>query len=251
MKKIICLCAATLVCLPLLSSCFAGNTTTDYARNHVYGLGEAIHFYDERNDRDPLGTLTFVSVYVLSNDMFTLKERDGTKDGKPAYKEVTYNQLVQINYTYQSDAGKSPRSFAVYDSAGSRGELNPGTPYDKIPVDEGVGCLIAALPAHGDSVRVDVLYSGVFAPNAVANLSIEGKIPIPERPTNPAAQNDQAIALLQAELDEQQQSILSLGEQLEKKQNQITVLVILLSVVSSVLLMLLWQQLRNRKKSNS
>lgn len=250
MKKIVYLCAAVL-CLLLLSSCFAGNTTTDYARNHVYGLAEDIHFYDERNNRDPLGTLTFQSVYVLSNDAFTLKERDGNKDGQPAYKEVPYSQLVQINYTYQSDAGKSPRSFAVYDSAGSRGTLNPDTPYDKVPVGDGVGCLIAALPARGDSVRVEVLYSGVFAPNAVAKLSIEGKIPIPERPTNPAAQNDQAMALLQAQLDEQQQRILSLGEQLDKKQNQITTLVILLSVVSSVLLMLLWQQLRGRKKSNS
>jgi len=248
MKKTVCLCAAAL-CLLLLSSCFAGNTTTDYARNHVYGLGEAIHFYDEKNDRDPLGTLTFLSVYVLSNDAFTLKERDGAKDGQPAYKEVTYSQLVQINYTYQSAAEKSPRSYAVYDSAGSRGVLNPGVPYDKIPVDDGVGCLIAALPARGDSVRVEVLYSGVFAPNAVANLTIEGKTPAPERPTSPAGQNGQAMALLQAQLDEQQQRILSLGEQLGKKQNQITVLVILLSTVSSVLLMLLWQQLRNRKKS--
>jgi len=255
MKKTISLCAAVLPLLLLLSSCFAGNTTTDYARNHVYKLGDVIRFYDETSNRDLLGTLTFVSVHVLSEDEFTLQEQDGKDaNGNPAYKDVTYRQIVQINYMYQSITGKRPRSFSVHDAAGGQGALNPDAPYQTIPVDAGVTSLIAALPARGKSVRVEVFYSGVLTPNAAANLAIgkEAGVPAVVNPTDPptsaAAQDDRDTALLEARLDEQRQSILLLDAQLTKKQNQVTVLVILLSVVGSVFLMFLLQQFRGRKK---
>jgi len=242
------LCAAALVLPLLLSSCFAGNTTTDYARNHVYKLGDVIRFYDETNDRNLLGILTFVSVQVLSEEEFTLREQDG-KDGggEPLYRDVTYRQIVQINYKYQSITGRRPRGFSVHDAAGGRGALDPDVPYDTVPVESGVSSLIAALPARGKSVRVEVFYTGMFAPNAVASLAIgrEANVPAAVEPTSPPQDTDSAI--LEARLDEQRQSILLLDAQLTKKQNQNTMLVILLSIVSSVLLMLLWQMFRRRK----
>jgi hypothetical protein len=258
-KKAICLIAAVLVPALLLSSCFAGNTTTDYARNHVYRLGDVIRFYDETKDRELLGILTFVAVHVLSEDEFTLQEEDGTDEkGKTAYKDVTYRQVVQIDYAYQSITGKRANKFHVRDAAGGTGVLNPDTPYTTKPVEPGVSSLVAALPARGKSVRVEVFFTGVFAPNAVASLAV-GKDAAPPTATEPTAppvttaaqtQNDtqQEIALLEARLDEQRQSILVLDAQLDKKQGQNTVLVILLTTVSSVLLMLLWQQLRNRRR---
>jgi len=261
MKKSTCLCGAALVLLLLLSSCFAGNTITDYARNHVYQLGDVIRFYDERNDRKPLGVLTFAAVHVLSDEAFTVREQDGKDDqGKPVYKDVTYNQLVQIDYTYEAFTKKKINRFAVYDSAGGKGALAPDTPHSAIPVETGVSSLIAALPAAGNTVRVEVFYSGVFSPNAIVNLAIEGySLPL-ERPTGPVVDPQEQLRLemerLQAQVEEKQQSIQSLGEQMQslnaqmnKKQNQNTVLIILLSTVSSVFLMFLWQQFRNRKKS--
>jgi len=269
-KKTTCVCAAALVCLLLLSSCFAGDTTTDHARNHVYTLGEVIRFYDEKNDRDLLGTLTFVSVHVLSEDEFTLREKDGTdKEGEPVYKDVTYRQIVQINYTYQSITGRRLRAFSVHDAAGSRGALDPDTAYETIPVEPGVSSLVAALPDRGRSVRVEVYYTGVFSPNVIASLAIgkEVSVPVTAQPTVPPTTTapttaEQAntsqyytqtepqpdIALLEARLDEQRQSILILDAQLNKKQGQITALTVLLTTVSCILLMLLWQMFRNRKK---
>jgi len=256
MKKITCLCAAALVLLLLLSSCFAGDTITDNARNHVYQMGDVIHFYDERNDRKPLGALTFVSVHVLSDDPFTLKEQDGKdSQGEPIYKDVTYNQLVQIDYTYEAFAKKRINRFGVSDSAGGRGSLNPDTPYSAVPTETGMSSLIAALPAAGNAVRVEVFYSGVFSPNAIVNLAIEGYTYNPATPTAPVINQQQReeqfrreIELLQAQMEEKQESIQTLNEQMNKKQNQMTVLIVLLSVVSSVFLMFLWQQFRGRKR---
>lgn len=253
MKKPTCLCAAILVLLLLLSSCFAGDTITDYARNHVYQQGDVIRFYDEKNDRKPLGVLTFAAVHVLSDEPFTVKEQDGKDEqGNPVYKDVAYSQLVQIDYTYEAFTKKRINRFAVYDSAGGKGSLAPDTPYSAVPVETGVSSLIAALPSAGASVKVEVFYSGVLSPNAIVSLAIEG-YSIPEWPTGPATdpqeQLRQEIELLQAQMEEKQESIQALNAQMSKKQNQNTVLIVLLSTVSSVLLMFLWQQFRSRKKS--
>jgi hypothetical protein len=160
----------------------AGNVTTEQPRNHVYGAGEPIRFLNENNDRLLLGTLTFVSVYVLSDEPFTRREFDRVgENGKRLYKDVTYEQIIQINYTYAREDGRelSEHDFIVYDS-GRHFAANDilsdygNADFEVIPTD--MYSIIVALPHRSREVRVEVRYSAMFhfvlTPTATARLTV-------------------------------------------------------------------------------
>ena len=174
MKYIKCIFAALLI-LFLASCSFAGDVTTEHARNYVYSAGETIRFFDEKHDRDFLGELTFMSMRVLSEERFTQKERKSSADsGSSEYEDVEYNQIVQINYTYQKADGKTlgEKDFLVYDSASNKGLLNPtDAEFNQFPA-ENMRSMIVALKKPGDTIETRVMYSGMFTPNAIVKLSV-------------------------------------------------------------------------------
>ena len=247
--------------LCLFAGCsFAGDTTTDHARNYVYASGEPINFYDETNDREPLGTLTFLSAHTLSDQEFVHKIENVTDgEGNSVPKEEIYRQVVQINYTYEKTAaGKNLRqnAFSVRDASGGRALLNPDTDYERLPVEAGIHSMIAALPERSDNVTVSVLYSGRITPNAMAELAIGGSAAKP-RPLAAAPNNPQpVIDLLEKELDAKQQALEELQArnddlraQLDKANRTAQMYLVLAVTGASVILMTLLQALRRRGKS--
>jgi len=254
MKKLLALALIFVAGLGTFAGCsFAGDTTTDHARSYEYAPGESIHFYDEKSDRQLLGTLTFLSVHSLSEEEFVRKV-DGITDGEgnPVERDETYRQVVQINYTYEKTAaGKNlrPDAFSIRDASGGRALLDPDTDYERLPVEAGVHSMIAALPDRSDALTVNVLYSGRITPNATAKLSIDGSVAKPGSSIE-ATPNDlqQMIDLLENELNAKQQAIEEFQAKLDRA-NQTAQLYLVLAVTGAcVILMTLLQALRRRKK---
>lgn len=237
----------------------AGNTTTDHARNYVYAIGEPIHFYDETNDRAPLGTLTFLAVRALSDREF-VHEIENIRDGEdnPVAKEETYRRVVQIDYTYEKTAaGKNLRQSAFYvrDAAGGRALPDPDTAYERLPVEAGVRSIIAALPERSDIVTVHVLYSGRITPNATAALALDGAAARPTPAANVPSDLQPMIDLLESELNEKQQALEEsrarnddLQARLDKANRTAQIYLIVMVSCVSVILMGLLQALRKRKQ---
>ena len=254
---------ALLLSILALSSCsYAGDTTTDHARNYVYEAGEAIHFYDEKNDRQPLGTMTFLSAQVLSDDVFTHKEEGVTDgEGNPVEKSTIYRQIVQINYTYEkTSAGRELGKirFDVFDASGNKGLANPPAEYEMIPAEHGVSSIVAALPVRGGALRTEVFYSGKFSPNAIVDIPMDGSaaFPKPSKPSN--TQNSlqvelqktkETVELLEAELLANQLAMAEMQVKLDKAAQASQIYLVIVTVCASVGLMCLLQFVRKRGRA--
>jgi len=241
--------------LLVLSSCsYAGDTTTDHARNYVFEAGEAINFYDEENNRQPLGTMTFLSAQVLSDDVFTHKEKRTDGEGNPIEQSTVYRQIVQINYLYEKAASGRELGkirFTVRDSSGNRGLANPDADYEMIPAETGVSTLVVALPVRGGSLRTDVFYSGHFTPNAIVGLEIDATaaVPKPSKPSNAQIELQklqETVELLEAQLLANQLAMDEVQTKLDKAMQTSQIYLVLLSVCASVGLMSLLQFVRRR-----
>ena len=254
-----CAAAALLLSLVVLSSCsYAGDTTTDHARNYVYEAGEAINFYDEENGRQPLGTMTFLSARALSDEVFTHKEKRTNGDGNPIEQSTVYRQIVQINYVYEkTSAGREPGKirFTVHDSSGNRGLASPDADYEMIPAEHGVSTMVFALPVRGASLRTEVFYSGQFTPNAIVGLDVDAGTAVPTPAKPPNAQNELKLELqkmqetveqLEAQLLANQLAMDEVQAKLGKATQTSQIYLVLLSACASVGLMSLLQFVRRR-----
>ena len=216
-----------------LAACTAvGDVTTDHARNYVYTAGEAINFYDEINDRKPLGTLVVISAETLAEGKFVHTVHTGTDaQGNAVYTDVLLQQIVQINYTYQAtEAGRqlTKKDFSVYDAHNREGTFDPDVPYTTTPAP-GMYSLIVGLPRSGDKLTLEVRYSGVISPNAIVRLATDGTAPPPTTSTpDPAQQEiDRLTALLaqkQAEIDALRASEPAISDAAQQEIDRLTAL---------------------------
>ena len=135
MKRAFALVLAFLPCL--LAGCGVGRTTiTEQPGNYQYQLDEAIDVIDI-DTRDALGTLVVTGVEILKEEPFEVQESDGEdEDGETIYTTVTYNQIVQIFYTWSGSKALSNSNFSVWDSADAIGRrpegLDPAPDYEAL-----------------------------------------------------------------------------------------------------------------------
>ena len=113
-------------------------------------------------------------MFTLSNDTFTIKEESGKdENGDIIYKDVVYEQLIQINYyfkTYNDSINDISQKFRIVDSSGGFGTNNPSVKYSEIPVD-GMESLVVALKNKSDKISIQIYYSGIITPNAIVKLT--------------------------------------------------------------------------------
>lgn len=166
-----------IVCITiLLTGCRSvGDVITQKPREYIYKANEEILFYDNIKTGDLLSSLTFVSMFTLSEDPFTIQETVRDENGDIVYKDVVYEQLIQINYRFISNDNYSDnivQLFRIIDAGGESGKNDPSIEYSEIPVS-GMDSFVVALENKSDKIKIQVYYSGVFTPNAVAELTKE------------------------------------------------------------------------------
>lgn len=150
-----------MVLLSLFVAGCSATTITEREGNYMYGKNEDIKILDI-DTRDHIGTLKMTDVVVLSDTPFIISERVGEYDnGSSIYEDVSYAQLVQIFYQYDSrgtDKDISASNFTVYDAGGRIGEKNPEVQQTGI-YREGTDSFLVALKTKSDSIRVDFQYN--------------------------------------------------------------------------------------------
>lgn len=185
MRKI--LASLLLISLLILSGC-SSHTITDKPENYLYKPNDVIHIYDNSDTRDLLGILKITSVNILSEKPFVHKEENGyDANSKPVYKDVTYNQIIQVNYTYTVKNGGNPISadnFYVTDSRSTLGLKNPDTEYHTMDV-KNTKHFVAAMQTKSDVINICFNYS-IFqlTPTAKIQAEISSQSSHAEEPTS-------------------------------------------------------------------
>ena len=134
--------------------------------NYIYGLNEPIHVIDI-DTRDELGTLTITGVEVLKDEKFTAKERDGyDANSQPKYKDVTYEQIVQVFYDYDFKRSKAVTdyNFGVLDASGivavKADQIDPLSDYTE-KTKKGSLSFVVALKNRSDSIQIQFRYNSM------------------------------------------------------------------------------------------
>jgi len=207
---------------------------TDNALDYIYKANEKINIYDNANARELLGSLTVVSMNVLSNDEFVIKEPRGfDENDQPVYTETTYKQLVQINYVYQEKKGHkafNESNFKVFDSANKEGKNNPKISYEKVNTD-GMRSFVTALKTKSDTININFSYNSYYSYDAKIQLSVKDNTTSysekQETPTTNSAlkskiaEQTKEIDSLKAQIEERNKEIDSLKTQIANKTSQI------------------------------
>ena len=185
MKKSTLILMVALILL-LVSGC--GTTTiTEHEGNYIYTQNEDINII-EIDTRNHIGTLKMTQTEVLMNNPFTIKEKSGTdENGNDIYEDVTYQQLVQVFFLYDSKgSGKSVSSlnFSAYDSADALCETDPDIEYNVVKRD-GEKYFVIALKNKSDSVNLNFNYNLMQMSNTA-----KIKLPIAENPDNISSQSE-------------------------------------------------------------
>lgn len=151
-----------------------GDVITQNPREYVYKTKEEIRFYDNVKTGDLLSSLTFVSMFTLSDSTFMVTEQQGKdENGNIIYEDVVYEQIIQINYcfnSYDDSVRDISRSLVVVDENGTHGTIDPPVKYSEIPVD-GTETLVVALKNKSNKINIQIFYSGIIMPNAVVEMS--------------------------------------------------------------------------------
>ncbi len=151
-----------------------GDVITQNPREYVYKNEEEIRFYDNVKTGELLSSLTFVSMATLSDDAFTVTEQKGKdENGSVIYENVVYEQIVQINYrfnSYDDSVGDISERLIVVDENGEFGMTDFPAKYSKIPA-EGTKSLVVALKNKSNKINIRIYYSGIITPNAVVEMT--------------------------------------------------------------------------------
>lgn len=147
-----------------ISAC-STTTITDKPGNYKYKENETINIIDI-DSRETIGTIVITGAEILKNEPFTVQESDGAdENGNTQYKDVTYNQIVQIYYKYTVvDSSKKIRgsNFDVYDSKNERGAypnlLKPEPKFNE-KAKKGNLSFTIALENAGDYIDIDFNYN--------------------------------------------------------------------------------------------
>jgi hypothetical protein len=164
LKKILLASLLFILIATSLSAC-STTTITDKPGNYLYGLNEEIKIVDI-DTRETLGTVKITGVEILRNEPFDVRETDGTDEsGNTKYKDVTYQQVIQVFYTYNMiDSSKSisSKNFYAHDStnkyANFIGSLEPKPEYTEIQ-KEGHHSFIIATKNKGNHLNISFDYT--------------------------------------------------------------------------------------------
>lgn len=213
-----------LISLLALAGCSMGrNIITDHATDYIYAAGESAHFYDNANGRKPLGSLTVVSIHVLSEEPFTLREPAGFDDkDEPVYKEVAYSQLVQVNYVYKGNQAESVDAscFRVYDRETESGKNNPKTAYELVETN-GLDSFVVALKNRSDGIDLAFCYPGQFGYDTRFQLTAADNATSFDENTAPTTAPDKEQESEEA-LKKKDQEIEALRTQLKERDDTIS-----------------------------
>lgn len=163
----------------LLSTCGCSATTiTEHEGNYIYTQNEDINILDI-DTRNNIGTLKMTGTEVLKNHSFTIKEKSGTDESEnDIYEDVTYEQLVQVFYLYDSKGSNksiSSSNFYVYDSTGTSCKSNPDIEYSAVK-RSGEEYFVVALKNKSDFINLDFKYKLMQTTNtAKIKLNISEK----------------------------------------------------------------------------
>jgi len=165
---------AAVVLLFLLTGCSA-TTITGQAGNYIYKAGEAIDIIDI-DTRNTIGTLKLTGAEVLINEPFTVREKSGTDEsGNDVYVDVTYAQLLQIDYVYENKNGNnknlSSANFQIYGSDGSLGTVDPDAGYTPIEAN-GTDSFTVALQNKSESVSIHFRYN-IWQTTITAKINLD------------------------------------------------------------------------------
>ena len=160
--------------LPLFAAGCSATTITEHEGNYMYGKNEDIKIIDI-DTRNHIGTLKMTDAVVLSDTPFTISKKVGEYDnGSSIYEDVSYAQLVQIYYQYDSrDTDKDILSsnFTVYDAGGRTGEINPQIQHAGI-YREGNDSFLVALKTKSDFIRIDFQYD-IWQTTTTAKIQLQ------------------------------------------------------------------------------
>lgn len=231
-KSVVSFAAIAISLFFLLTGCQGvGDVITQNPREYVYQAKEEIKFYDNVTTGDLLASFTCVSMIPLSDETFTIQEEAGEdENGDTVYKEVKYEQLIQINYVFTpySDLKDIAKELRIIDENGESGIKNPPVEYTEVPVT-GMDSLVVALKNKSDTIKIQVYYSGIVTPNATVKLTKEDSetsFDETAKNENPDSQtiqeenenpNPQTIQELEAELEEKNTLIRQYESELKEK----------------------------------
>jgi len=177
MKKSIALPLALLLSLCLLAGCTVGVGLTAITRqpgNYLYQLDEPIEVIDIETG-ETLGILVVTGLEILREEPFEALEEDGEdEEGETIYIAVTYNQIVQIFYTWSGPKAVSGSNFSVWDSTGALGRrpegLEPAPEYEPVAKRD-QHSFAAALKNPGSTLDIHFNYNVLqFRPTARIRL---------------------------------------------------------------------------------
>jgi len=164
------LCLAALI---VLAGCGV-TTITEQPGNFFYGGNDEIQILDI-DTRDTLGTLTIHGMSIITDEPFVLSEEEGTDEsGNPTYEDVSYEALVQIDYSYKREKrgakSISASNFTVLDSKGKSGRINPDADYDRMP-QKGDQSFVVALKNKSSTIQIHFDYN-LFQSKPTAKIQI-------------------------------------------------------------------------------
>lgn len=154
------------VCVLLVTAC---GTPTTYTKQFNYTVGETIEILDKETN-SILGSVVVTDVLVIQDEPFTLQELSHYEDDKPVYQDVTYEAVIQINYSsYVADSSNSITSsnFSIVDAGGSAARINPRTSYKEAEAPD--KCIIAAVKTKG--AMVDIYFSFHLTQERIAKIN--------------------------------------------------------------------------------
>lgn len=158
----------------LFSGCIIPTTTkTTKPKTYIYGVNEKIEIIGS-GDEEILGTLTITGVEVLLDEDFLVEDTSATNSDQQK-STVTYRQLIQVFYQYESISA-SYDNFLVtdseYESALGIDYINPRPDFKKID-KEGQKSFIVGLKNKSDYVEIDYRYVSVHAtPTATIRIDL-------------------------------------------------------------------------------
>ena len=178
MKKNAILLILSMIISLSLTSCETTTTNQHNNSNYFYELNEEAQITD-KDSNDKLGTLKFTRYHILKDTPFTVHELNGEdENGNPRYKDVQYEQLIQLNYVYHvSDSTKKPDSshFGCWDSLEKYCTMNPSDIKYTPASADGEHSFVIAVPTKSNYIKIGYRYAFWQVTGFTAQFKIEIK----------------------------------------------------------------------------
>ena len=137
-------------------------TKTDKSKNFRYKENESISIIETKSKKT-IGTIMITGVEILKDEPFNIERPDKNVNGEITYKNIEYNQIVQIFYTYTIDDLRweiGSRNFQIWDSNSNFTDPSMTSLLDEIEYQEiqKEGSLSFVFPLKDKSDYIDVVF---------------------------------------------------------------------------------------------